>query len=274
MTRTISLVAVVGVLIALAAAGALAAELIGADVLDRTLYRIDTDEGTVTPIGYHGVASGFCGLDYATREDALIGVTRMTNARLYLVDPSTAVATYIGDLGIGYVFEGALAYDPTTGFLYGANGGSDEEPQLFTVDPSTGAAVLLGVVGGGVHDFAGLAFDAEGQLYGLDRFTNALWAIDKYDPDGPGTMQIGSGLGSGIDLGPVGGMATGPEGVVYGYASGSHQLFTVNLADGTGTVLHTFGDDVPTFYAVAFGGGGYSPVEPSTWSSIKAMYAN
>ena len=86
-------------------------------------------------------------------------------------------------------------------------------------------------------------------------------------------MQIGSGLGAGIELGPVGGLTADDSGNVYGYASDSHQIFSVDMATGAATVLHTFDASVPVFYALAYGGGAPSAVEETSWTSIKAMFA-
>ncbi len=271
--RTTIRLALVVLLLALAAGAAWGDFLHATDAVGRGLYRIDTSDGSVTYVGYHGVASGFCGLEFGVREDILLGITRLDAARLYALDPSTAVATYIGDLGVGYVFEGGLALDPTDGTLYGANVGSNEAPYIFVVDPDTGAGTLRGLVASAPHDFDGLVFDDDGQLYGLDGETQAIWKIDKNDPGGPGTEQVGAGLGAGIDMGSVGGLARGSNGTIYGYASGTHQLFTVDLVSGTAAALHTFTGDVPIFYSMAFAGSGVSPVEPATWSKIKAMYA-
>lgn len=262
----------VAFLLSLSASVAWGDYLHATDAVGRDLYRIDTSDGSVTYVGYHGVASGFCGLEFSVLEDALFGITRLDAARLYSLDPTTAAATYIGSLGAGYVFEGGLAFDPIDGTLYGANVGSNEAPYIFVVDPSTGVATLRGLVAGAPHDFNGLVFDDAGQLYGLDGETQAIWKIDKNNPGSAATQQVGTGLGAGMDMGSVGGLARGSDGTVYGYASATHQLFKVDLSTGSARLLYTFGPDVPVFYAIAFAGGGASAVEPASWSRIKALY--
>ncbi len=259
------------VMLCAVSASAMAATLYASDAIGRDLYLINTLDGSVMYLGHPGVASGFCGLEYSQRGDLLLGVTRLSTASLYSIDPNNASATYIGDLGIGYVFEGALAFDPTDGTLYGANAGSNENPSIFVVDQYTGAATILGMVRGAPHDFDGLVFDESGQLYGLDGETQALWKIDKHDPSGPGTQQVGSGLGSDIDMGSVGGITKGADGVIYGYAADSHELFTVDLNTGAATVLHAFGPDVPIFYAIS-AAGAVSPVQATSWTKIKSMF--
>ena len=73
-------------------------------------------------------------------------------------------------------------------------------------------------------------------------------------------------------MGDVGGMAEDLSGVVYGYAEGSKHLFTVSLALGTGTVIHSYSVGDPVFYSLGFSTSG-SPVESTSWGNIKAMYA-
>ena len=263
--------ALVMVLVSANLASAAAVTLYASDAIGRDLYAINTLDGSVTLLGNHGVSSGFCALEYSQRGDVLLGLTRLRTAALYSIDPNTVTAARIGGLGIGYVYEGALAFDPTNGALYGANVGSDEHPEIFVVDPNTGAGTIVGEVAGAPHDFDGLIFDSDGQLYGLDGVTKAMWRIDKNDPSGPGTTQVGNGLGAGIEMGAVGGITLGPDGAIYGYAADSHVLFTVDLGTGQATIIHSFGPDVPVFYGLA-GGGGISPVESTSWSKIKSMY--
>lgn len=116
-------------------------------------------------------------------------------------------------------------------------------------------------------------FDPAGQLYGLDTRSNALWRIDKNDPGGAGTQQVGAGLGGGIHLGAAGGMTRDEStGIVYGYAGGfanaSHHLLTVNLATGAGTALHVLNTDL---YSLA-NWAQPTAAEPATWGAIKNLY--
>jgi hypothetical protein len=164
-----------------------------------------------------------------------------------------------------------LGFDPTDGTLYGVNGRNANMPNLFTVNVATGQATVVGRIGSSEHDFAGIAFTPDGQMYGLDHTTNALWQIDKTNPSGAATVQVGTGLGGGISLGDTGGLARDSEtGIVYGFASGSGHLFSVDLATGLGTVLHS----IPTpseLYSLAIR---YVPsaIEPSSWGSVKSRY--
>jgi hypothetical protein len=273
LRATLNLMLLLTLSLALPASGV---TLHATDAVNDALYTIDTSDGTYSVVGYYalnnpGVEGFIGGLAYDTGLDLFYGVSASSSARLYTVNPNNASTTDIGALNIGFVYEGGLAFDPIDGTLYGVNQGSSSTPTLFTVNTTTGAGTTVGQVAGGNHDFGGLVFDAAGQLYGLDRVTNALWRISKTNPSGAGTVQVGSGLGSPISMGDVGGMTKDANGVVYGYAGGSLHLFTVNLATGAGTVIHTYGAADPVFYSLGFSRGG-SPVEPTSWGSIKAMY--
>jgi DNA-binding beta-propeller fold protein YncE len=251
--------------------------LYGTTDVGDALYRINTADGSYTLVGNYtlnspGTELFIGGLVYDSGVDLFYGISASTVARLYTVSPINAATTDIGAVGVGFIFEGGLAFDPTDGTLYGVNQGSDTNPNLLTLNTSTGAGTVVGLIGGGSHDFGGLAFDAGGQLYGLDRVTNALWKIDKSNPSGSGTAQVGSGLGGTISMGVAGGMATDSSGVVYGYGEGSNELFTVSLALGTGTVIHSYLAGDPVFYSLGFSTSG-SPVEPTSWGRIKATFA-
>lgn len=245
------------------------AELLHAtdDANDR-LYTIETTNGNVTIIGSYTLNSpsseSFIGGLEFNSGGTLYGISARNNARLYTLNPADATTTDIGALGVGFVFEGGLAFDPTDGTLYGVNQGNSNIPNLFTINTATGAGNVVGQIAGGIHDFAGLVFDG-GQLFGIDRLTDALWRIDKTTPGGAGTVQVGLGLGDGISMGDVGGMTRGASGTVYGYSSDSTDLFTINLAAGTGNVIHTFGFDDPVFYSLAARAGSGTIPEPSTF---------
>lgn len=220
------------------------------------LYAINTVAGTLTPVGGYSLVSpgdefAIGGLEFSP-SGILYGVSIGSLGRLYTLNPATGQATNVG-LTNQFTFEGALAFDPTNGVAYLANGGTAGSPSLSTVNLATGNATKVGQIGNSSHDFAGFAFSPAGQLYGLDRITNALWAIDKANPSGPGTVQIGAGLGGGIVMGPVGGMTYDAQsGLYWGYASDSKALFTVDLATGAGTIVLQFnGPNDPVLWSLA-----------------------
>src|SRR5262245_57907339 len=125
-----------------------------------TLYTLDSASGMLSPVGNYAIpgAEAFIGGLEFHAAGTLYGISATGLARLYTLDPGTGAATPIGPLGIGFVFEGGLAFDPTGGTLYGVNQGDASNPQLFTVDVVTGLGTIVGLIAGGEHDFAGLAF--------------------------------------------------------------------------------------------------------------------
>jgi len=76
----------------------------------------------------------------AKDEDGVFYMLENTTSSLYTVDIETGISTLIDIRGIGGLIERDLAFDPTTGFLYGlynyANTGSQQ--QLFTINKTTG----------------------------------------------------------------------------------------------------------------------------------------
>ena len=219
------------------------------------LLRYDAAAGSFDPVGAYALNNPVAefalgGLEFAP-DGILYGVSITSSARLYTVDAATAQLVEIGPLNVN-AFEGGLAFDPLNGTLYGVNAVVASAASLYTVDLLTGQASVVGAIGGGNHDFNGLVFDGDGNLFGIDRVTNALWRIDKTNPDGPMTQQVGAGLGP-IALGGFGGMAvdTDAEQIV-AYAESSKTLFAVDLTSGSASVIQNLGPGAPDITGLAF----------------------
>lgn len=83
---------------------------------------------------------------------------------LYTMDPTTGLITQtVGAIGFGVT---GMAFDPTTGFLYGStqNRSSSNPDSIIRINPTTGAGTLIGATGAGA--MTDLAFDQNGTLYG------------------------------------------------------------------------------------------------------------
>ncbi len=222
------------------AAWAQSQDLIGIDWDTGELFSIDPGTAAMTSIGLTGVTS-CCAL-----ETTLDGTTYLfdsgSSSALSTVNVSTAVTTGVGPLGIGQVFEGALAFS-FAGIPYGTNQGFASTPNLFTLDTTSGSASIVGTMGTS-HDINGLAWRGDGMLVGMDRITNSLMLID------PGTASISLLAPLTPTVGTVGGMAV-LDGTAYfntsgpaGSFPGSNELWTVDLYTGLHSLVGSFAGTV------------------------------
>ena len=143
-------------------------------------------------------------------------------SNLYLVDPTTAAMTSLGP--IGFAVSG-MAQDPTSGILYGSvseRSGAGNHG-LITIDTGTGAGTLVGSFLG-AHD---IAFDASGQLWGIDT-SGELMQIDK-------TTANYSTIGSGNDYG--GGIDFDAFGTLFQVGDRFDNVSTIDLGTGAKTVV-------------------------------------
>ena len=97
-----------------------------------------------------------------------------------------------------------LAFDPTNGDLYASVSPSGNQPDgIFKVDKATGVATLIGTtgLGGGTQD---IAFDADGNLYGVKggglSGNNDFISIDKTTGAGTVIGKTGFTSVSGLDI--------------------------------------------------------------------------
>jgi len=228
----------VAIAVAVALTGGVAqGGLLGIDWNTGDLYQVSTTDASLSLVGNTGLT--FPGsLEFRQSDgtlfafDVLMGSSAAT---LYTINPSTAAATAVGQLGIGDTFEGGLAIDPN-GRAFGTNQGNNQACVLFTVNLSTGGATTIGMIGNGNHDINGLAWRSDGQLVGLDNLTNALLTID---PTTAATTTIATLTPT---VGKVGGFAY--DGLNYYYstacASGSNSLYSVNINTGASTLIGSF----------------------------------
>jgi hypothetical protein len=209
------------------AGSASAVELYGID--DTSLYTVDPNTGQATEIGLLDppVPGLLGGLEWAN--GVLYGLAGTPGNALWSVDPSNGATTFIGPIGVGSIFEGGLAFDGQT--MWGVNHGVINGPKnLLMIDLETGAGTIAGPLGpDGDHDMNGLVFH-DGELYGIDRVTNALWRIDREVPQS--SNMVGSGFGGLIDLGVKGGLAG-----ELAYADDTRNFFRVEFTTGAGEVL-------------------------------------
>ena len=151
------------------------ADLLGIDWNSGNLVDISTIDASVTLIGSTGISSPAT-IEFS-QNGTLYAFSAGSSPTLYSINPATASSTAIGSLGLGFVFEGGLAFSPN-GIAYGVNGSGAVNPELFTIDLNTGTATVIGTISGGDHDINGLAWRSDGKLIGIDRVTNSLLIID------------------------------------------------------------------------------------------------
>lgn len=131
----------------------------------KTLLQINPTTGIATSLGSltftGGNTTGQLDLSLAVTCDGRMWMASGTGS-FWQLDPNTATATYVGDLGVkvtGLAARGNL--------LFGV--GSQGNNNLYSIDTATGAATLLGPYGNNAPYITtiSVAFDAAGNLYGI-----------------------------------------------------------------------------------------------------------
>ncbi len=169
------------------------------------LHRIDAaslQSTTIGTVGFNQIGGlAFCA------DGTLYGIDAFTGA-LVSIDVQTGAGTEIGGLGVPVSQNGGLACDPTSDVLYAVSTqGAGIASFLVTVSQATGAATP--VADTGANALVGLAFDGQGQLWGLDGAPGAeeLVRIDKLTgatkPVMPGGVAPFPSTGA-LDVGPSG----------------------------------------------------------------------
>lgn len=217
-----------------------AAVLIGSDINDDTLYRINLNDGTATAIGE------FTRDDSEPFNDVIFGMTFNSNTGtvfatdvnsddLVTINPNTAAVTVVGPTGLNKLE--ALAYDPATDTLFGIDqrvdpqgGDAAGEDFLITVDMNTGAAQPA-IGGTGFNLIQDLAIDpADGTLFGVDRAQNKLVTIDKTTGAATEVGDLGFGNVGGLDFNPA-------TGALFGVDAGADVLLSIDKTTGQATQI-------------------------------------
>jgi hypothetical protein len=132
-----------------------------------TLYTIDPNTGTATPVGAGIGYDRVGGIDFNPSTGILYGVgaNPTTNTfDLITINTMTGLATTVGDTGLGFAFQDIDFRSDGTLWAY-AGGGN-----IYTLNLTTGAASLVGFIGGfGNPPGTGnaLAFNPSDTLYRL-----------------------------------------------------------------------------------------------------------
>jgi hypothetical protein len=180
---------------------------------------LNPSNGIVTLVGASGVGLSDIAFNH---QGQLFGISFTA---LYSINPQTGAATLIGDLSAGGGEMNGLKFGPD-GTLYAVSSATE---QLYTINTATGAATALN----GTLQAASagdIAFE-HGVLYLAD----ANGALEK--------LTISNGTVSASVVGPIGfsavdGLATGPNGELYGVSG--DQLILINTTTGAGTAVTSF----------------------------------
>lgn len=151
---------------------------IASDGLDggQKLWTIDPATGAATLVGATGVEDG-SGLSFTP--DGRLWMTDFSGTRtLYRLDPATGTATAVASGALGADIEGLAA--SCDGTLYGI--GDGDFPFLYRIDTTTGVASALPQSYSPplpLIDNAGIDFDAEGTLWGIESLApGSIFTVD------------------------------------------------------------------------------------------------
>ena len=143
----------------------------------KQLIRVNVTSGKGALVGATGLngqgVGQFDALDFglAFTYDGQLWASSATVNKLWRLDPTTALATFVGNTGAHISGLAGIGNK-----LYGI--GSNGNENLYSIDTATGKATMIGPLfpGGTVHyDNAGLDFDSSGHL----------WAVLDYSPTQP-----------------------------------------------------------------------------------------
>ncbi len=145
------------------------------------LFSIDTcDPGTIVDELGNSEAGNFMAAGTYGCDEVWYGV-EYGSGLLWGIDIYTGEMWSIGGGGTGL---NGLAYDPLTNRMFGVDGSDN----IWQVDPDTGEQDMIGNLGYSGGLMIGMAYDADGQLYGWELVTDKLW---KVDPDEPSAEEVG-----------------------------------------------------------------------------------
>jgi outer membrane autotransporter protein len=189
--------------------------------------------------------------------DLLFGAIGHGNpSDLFILNPSNgSVALDLGPTGFSIT---GLAFDPTTGILYGSTANRLSNGDLIRLNPATGAGTLVGNFGVANHSMADITFTKNGTLYG--------WA----EPGLDDLHVINKATGAATDVGNAGistygsGLAANSKDVLFYAGSGNTgPLRTINKTSG-----------LPTTVATLSGGPLFpgSPIDALAFNSADVLY--
>jgi hypothetical protein len=220
-----------------------------------------TQSEIISPLNADWVSGGLYGTD---------------GDNLYLINTTTGSANLIGSFGLPEDKIGALAFN-SNGTLYGLGRGIDAK--LYTINPATGAATDVGSSGRFVFE-GGLAFDASGQLFGVDTGNSSDAKLFTLNTTTGVATVVGPNPGESRD---INGLAY-VDNTLYAIERLSNSLGTVNPSTGTYIAIGNLGismgdtgglavDPIDgTLYATFYNTGGLYTLDKSTGTATFIAY--
>jgi hypothetical protein len=207
-------------------------------VNDTNLLAVDLNSSTSTVVGpvgvlgMHSLAFNSAGTLYGTRWSNEGGFPPTLYRDLRTINTTTGASTLVADLSPSNRVEGA-AFQPGTGILYGEN---SDTGQLVTIDPATGVMTNVGPINLGQYQVSGLAFDANGVLYGVHNIGNIFSGDDYRLVTFNLTTGAGTVIGTDVGLGyyqTIGDIAFDPSsGALYCVVANTGDIRTIDTTTG------------------------------------------
>jgi hypothetical protein len=154
---------------------------------------------------------------------------------LFAFDPVTGARTSVGTTGLAATLNG-MAYDMTTGTLYGIDG-----INLYTIDMTTGLATIVAAIDANLalQLPINLACSPAGVLYTVGLTDDVLYTVDKVTAVGTAVGPIGYNLNYAQDM--EFDLETGDLFIAAYGGSGTGNLRWVDLTTGTSYFIDWFG---------------------------------
>jgi hypothetical protein len=230
---------------------------VGADIpIAGNLYTINLASGTAMLVGairLGGKPIGITGMAVHPKTGVFYGITSEQSPHharsLVALDPLTAVATLVGELGVA---GSDIAFDVNgTLFMW-----LPATTQLGTVNTSTAAVTPLGKPAPGGSP-AGIAIDTSGMVFVTAK--GATGTLDNVDL-ATGNLQIGPPLTGAPFASQINSMSFSPSGLLLAVNSNAGspantRLVTINTATGAVSTIGALPDDTD---ALAFTGTGFN----------------
>jgi len=227
------------------------ASTIGPSIFDLDIPSSITNLATTTVPGHLASGSWANGVWYGTE---------YATGDLYSIDEQTGVQTFIGPSGITDDYFSGIAYDNTSGTMYGISASS-----LYYIDLATGSSTLISEVPNSLYGFISLACDASGNLYATNIADDKLYSIDKTNGEGTIIGPLGINTNSAQDL-----EFDNDNNILYlaGFTIDNYgELFTINPATGLATSIGAFENSAEvTGFAIP-----YTPFQFGNDLSVQAI---